>query len=233
MSNETDFERAWLSKLSQCLDELAGEEIRKEVMAGSERLSAHSNREQVIAWSQRAMDKLNSLVDESERKLIMTGCACQYPKSDLSDIRKAYQESRDIDLAHRMLQEKFESFLEDSLSLKSEYIEEIVLKGWGLAGIKKGNEIVATKIPKSGYLKDYMEEKDPDIRRQYYCHCPRVRDILKTSETISPTYCYCGAGFYKGIWEEILQRTVEVEVVETVLSGGEVCRIVIQLPSDL
>ena len=65
MPNESDFERAWLAKLSQCLDELAGEEIRKEVMAGSERLSAHSNREQVIAWSQRAMEKLDSLVDDA------------------------------------------------------------------------------------------------------------------------------------------------------------------------
>lgn len=233
MSTENDFERAWLAKLSQCLDKLVGEEIRKEVMVGSDGLSVHSNREQVITWSQRAMEKLDSLVNESECKLIMTGCACQYPKSDLREIRKAYEESKDSDLAHRMLQEKFESFLRDSLSLNSETIEEIVSKGWGLAGIKKGNEIMATKIPKSGYLKDYMEETDPDIRRQYYCHCPRVRDIVQTSETISPTYCYCGAGFYKDIWEEILQRTVEVEVLETVLSGGEVCRIAIQLPIDL
>jgi predicted hydrocarbon binding protein len=233
MPNGNDFEQAWLSKLSQCLSELAGEEIRKEVMAGSERLSAHSNREHVIAWSQQAMEKLDSLVDHNERKLIMTGCACQYPKSDLHEIREAYEETRDFDLAHRMLQEKFESFLRDDLSLTSETIDEIVSKGWGLAGIKEGNQIVATKIPKSGYLKDYMEETNPDTRRQYYCHCPRVRDIVKTSETISPTYCYCGAGFYKGIWEEILQRTVGVEVVETVLSGDEVCRIVIQLPIDL
>jgi hypothetical protein len=129
MPNGSDFERAWLSKLSQCLDELAGEEIRKGVMAGSERLSAHSNREHVIAWSQQAMEKLDSLVDRNKRKLIMTGCACQYPKSDLHEIREAYEESRDTDLAHRMLQEKFESFLRDSLILKSENIEEIVSKG--------------------------------------------------------------------------------------------------------
>jgi hypothetical protein len=54
MPNENDFERAWLAKLSQCLDELAGEEIRKEVMEGSDGLSAPSNSEQVIAWSARA-----------------------------------------------------------------------------------------------------------------------------------------------------------------------------------
>ena len=89
---------------------------------------------------------------------------------------------------------------------------------------------MATKIPKSGYLIEYMKETDPDLKRQYYCHCPRVRDTMRASEIISPTYCYCGAGFYKGIWEEILQRPVEVEVLESVLAGGEVCKIAVHLP---
>jgi predicted hydrocarbon binding protein len=40
-------------------------------------------------------------------------------------------------------------------------------------------------------------------------------------------YCYCGAGFYQDIWETVLGRPVEVEVLETVLEGGEVCRIAI------
>jgi predicted hydrocarbon binding protein len=48
-------------------------------------------------------------------------------------------------------------------------------------------------------------------------------------EILSPTYCYCGAGFYQGIWEEIMQRPFEVEVLESVLAGGDVCRIAIHL----
>ena len=113
-----------------------------------------------------------------------------------------------------------------------ELIEEIVGRGWGAAGIKRDNAIIATKIPKSGYLVEYMKETDPEKKQQYYCHCPRVRDVLKTSESISATYCYCGAGFYKGIWEEILQAPVEVEVLESVLKGDEVCTIAIHLPVD-
>jgi predicted hydrocarbon binding protein len=233
MAEEIDFERAWLEKFSNCLADMAGEEIRKELMKGSETCSMQSRREEVIAWSQRAMKKLDTLVAEGTRKEIMTGCACQYPKSDLREIRLAYEETKDSDLAHRMLQEKFESFLRDTLSLNDDTVAEIVSRGWGVAGIKNGHEIIAIKIPKSGYLKEYMEEADPATKREYYCHCPRVRDMVKRSKTISPTYCYCGAGFYKGIWEEILQRSVEVEVLETVLSGGEVCRIAIQLPSNL
>lgn len=54
MSEERDFERAWLAKFSRCLDEVAGEEIRREVMKGSEELSAQSNRRQVIDWAKAA-----------------------------------------------------------------------------------------------------------------------------------------------------------------------------------
>lgn len=232
MSQQQDFERAWLAKFSSGLDKIAGEETRKEVMKGSKGLSSQSSRQEVINWSKAAMERLDSLVDEAKRRQIMTGCACQYPKASLQEIREAYATAKDIDLAHHMLQEQFEALLKDSLQLDDELVEDIVNRGWGSAGVKEGNTIVATKIPKSGYLIEYMRETDPQRKRQLYCHCPRIRETLRTSETISPTYCYCGAGFYKGIWEEILQQPVEVEVLESVLQGDEVCRIAIYLPSE-
>jgi predicted hydrocarbon binding protein len=232
MSEKQDFERAWLAKFSSCLDKTVGEEIRKQVMKGSEELASHSGPQEIIDWSKGAMERLDSLVDEEKSREIMTGCACQYPQSDLQEIREKYKATKDMDLARQMLQEQFEAFLKNSLGLSSELIEEIVKRGWGSAGVKKGNTITATKIPKSGYLIEYMQETDPEVKRQYYCHCPRVRNVLKISETISPTYCYCGAGFYKGIWQEILQQPVEVEVLETVLKGDDVCKFAIYLPSD-
>ncbi len=232
MTKTQDFERAWLVKFSSCLDETVGEEIRKKVMQGSATLSSHSSSQEVIDWSKQAMERLDSLVDEGERRTIMTGCACQYPKSDLQEIRKRYEATGDIALAHQMLQEQFESLLRNGLKLSDELITEIVKRGWGSAGIQKSDRIIATKIPKSGYLVEYMEETDPARKRQLYCHCPRIRKVLETAETLSLTYCYCGAGFYKGIWEEILQQPVEVEVLESVLKGDDVCKIVVYLPTD-
>jgi len=238
MADPYDFERAWLAKFSHCLDEIAGEEIRKEVMVGSETLSAGSSPDlcepqssaAVIAWSRQAMDRLDALVDEQRRRAIMVGCACQYPRSDLQAIREVFAGTGDVELAHQMLQEQFESFLRTVLRLDDELVAEIVERGWGSAGVKRGNTVIATKIPKSGYLVAYMAEPDPVKKRELYCHCPRIRDVLKRSERISPTYCYCGAGFYKGIWEEILQEPVEVELLESVLQGDQVCRVAIYLP---
>jgi len=234
MSEEFDFEKYWLDKFSKCLNEIAGEDIRKKILAGSENFTESTNIGEIFSWSQNAMKKLDSLFDEEKRIDIMTGCACQYPKQELQVIKKRYEETNDIDLIHQMLQEKFENFLKNTLKLNEEYFNFIVNRGWGLAGVKKENTIVATKIPKSGNLIEYMKESDPEKKRAHYCHCPRVRDALKTpGARISPTYCNCGAGFYKGIWEEILQKPVRVEVLESVLNGGNVCKIAIHLPPDI
>lgn len=234
MSREHDFERDWLAKLRDSLEACAGEGVRRQVMSGSEGLSSQSSRSDVIGWTRQAIQRLESLVgDESKRRSIMAGCACQYPPSDLSGIRQAYQASGDIALAHRLLQEQFEAFLECTLRLDQGMIDEIVHRGWGLAGIRQGSTIIATKIPKSGNLVEYWRQPDPERRRQLYCHCPRIREALKTGEAISPTYCYCGAGFYQGIWQEILQKPVKVEVRSSVLQGDDVCTIAVQLPLDL
>jgi predicted hydrocarbon binding protein len=229
MPEAFDFERAWLAKFSRCLGEFAGKEIRDVVMEGSNALSADTEPLEIIHWTQVAMQRLEAEVDDGKLKSIMTGCACQYPKSDLQDLRLEYEVSGDINLVHGMLQKRFEVFLRDSLGLGEEFMAQIVEKGWGLAGILSGDTIIATKIPKSGYLVEYMRETDPDKKRQIYCHCPRVREALTLSERLPISYCYCGAGFYKGIWEEILQRPVKVEVLESVLSGGDVCKVAIHL----
>lgn len=228
MTNQHDFERIWLARLTRCLDEIVSEDIRKQVMVGSDALSAETDRGTIITWSQEAMARLESLVPEVQRKQVMTGCACHYPKDGLQDVRAKYEETGDIAAAHQMLQTKFESFLRDSLALDETQIVEIVSRGWGLAGVLRDDVIIATKIPKSGYLLEYLQETDPEKRRQVYCHCPRVRDAVAMGETLSTTYCYCGAGFYRGIWEEILQHSVDVEVLESVLAGGDVCKIAIR-----
>jgi predicted hydrocarbon binding protein len=230
MDDEFDFERYWLDKFSTCLRETAGEHVQERVMLGSDGLSAKSSPEDVVSWTQGAMERLERLIDAEGVNTIMTGCACQYPQGDLADIKAEYQKGGDIDRVHGMLQEKFEVFLLEVLKLDASMAAEIVSRGWGLAGVRQGDTIIATKIPKSGFLVDYMNETNPEVRRSYYCHCPRVRDALKLGESLPKVYCYCGAGYYKGIWEGILGEPVEVEVLESVLSGDEVCKVVVKLP---
>jgi hypothetical protein len=229
--NNTDFEKSWISKFSACLDEIAGSKIRKKVLEGGEKLSSDSSPEEIIEWTKQAMHRLDALVDKKKRIEIMTGCACRYPESELEEIRRAYEETGNIDQVHEMLKQKFVSFLKNTLKLNEQLVEYIMNRGWGLAGVREGDRIIASKIPKSSNLVEYMKEEDPEKRRALYCHCPRIRDAVEARVKISPTYCYCGAGFYKAIWEYILQQPVKVELLESVLRGDDVCKIAIHLPA--
>jgi predicted hydrocarbon binding protein len=227
-----DFERFWLSKLSVCIEHAAGSEIRDRIMEGSENLSDNTEKNRIVEWSAKAMTLLDEHVKADKRVEIMTGCACQYPKVELREIRKKYEETKDVDVVLEMLQEKFISFLRGRLNLDTNIIEVIVQKKWGLAGYRDGNRVITTKIPKSGYIQEYLEEKNPTKKRAIYCHCPRIREALNNVAEISPTYCYCGAGYYKGIWEEILQKQVVVVLLKSVLKGDDVCSIAVHLPQE-
>lgn len=231
MVNSFDFERAWLSKFADCLDEVVGTDMRQQVMQGSDTLTDDTGRQVVIDWSRAAMERLETLVEDPIKcRRVMAGCACHYPKANLQDVRHRFQETRDVKAAHGMLQHRFESFLLENLHLDETLVQEVIGRGWGLAGVVQDEQtIIATKIPKSGYLEQYLQESDPEKRRQIYCHCPRIRDVVAGGETLPTIYCYCGAGFYQNLWEEITQAPVEVEVLESILNGDQVCKIAVRL----
>jgi hypothetical protein len=232
--DEFDFEKYWIAKCSKCLDNIVGVKIRKKIMKGSKQLSDKSNREEIIKWSKKAIEKMDSLLDEQKKVEIMTNCSCQYPKDQLKLIKETYKKTKDINLIHQMLQTQFEEFLKNSsLNLTEGIIKDIISKGWGSAGVLKGDKIIATKIPKSGYIVDYYSTDDKEEKRKMYCHCPRVKDALKLNIQLPMTYCYCGAGFYKGIWEEILQKPVTVKILETVMNSDDLCKFEIQFPSEI
>ncbi len=54
------------------------------------------------------------------------------------------------------------------------------------------------------------------------CLCPMAE--AQTRETISPTFCLCSVGYVKELHERILGRPVSVELVESVLRGGDRCK---------
>ncbi len=59
------------------------------------------------------------------------------------------------------------------------------------------------------------------------CYCGSVS---QAKEKIPLTYCYCGAGWYKRLFEEVLGRPVRVEAVQSIASGADKClfKIVLQ-----
>ena len=231
-NSEFGFEKNWQGKLSRALEDTVGEGIRDQVLTGAVALTDDTPVEEKIRWTTEMFTQLAKFTNEKTRQGIMTRCACQYPVEDLEDARDAYRATELVAQAIFILQENFELLLRETLELEENLIEEILQRGWGVAGHREGNSIISTKIPKSGSLREYFQETDPIKKRRLCCHCPRVRDGIGSEPKLPEDYCYCGAGFYKGIWEEILGEPVEVEVLESVIRGDDVCKIAIHLPES-
>lgn len=221
-----EFEEEWLNKLNHCLTEYYSPEMAKELMAGASPVKPSG---EVIDWTRALVEKVEDL-DSETAKDVFTCMACRYPRTNLAEISKVYRETGDFELAHMMLQVQFIATVRKYLGLSDDEVQNIEKWGWGVAGRREGDRIIATKMPFD--WNSYWS--DQGNGRFHYCHCPRIRDLMKGSEaSINETYCLCGGGFYKGIWEHILDKPIKVKVLQTVMKGDPVCQFAIYLPEDV
>jgi hypothetical protein len=60
-----------------------------------------------------------------------------------------------------------------------------------------------------------------------YCLCPMIEN---KPETLSPTYCQCSVGYVKYMFQRLITfNPVQVELLESLRSGGKACRFKITL----
>ena len=62
------------------------------------------------------------------------------------------------------------------------------------------------------------------IYPECYCSC-----VKRVAEPISKTWCLCTLGYVGGLFRQVLDREVEVRLLETVKSGGERCVVKVTL----
>jgi predicted hydrocarbon binding protein len=58
------------------------------------------------------------------------------------------------------------------------------------------------------------------------CYCEMV---AAAEGEVSPTYCHCSKGFVKTLWEAVLERPVEVEFIQSAISGASECKFAIHI----
>ncbi len=70
--------------------------------------------------------------------------------------------------------------------------------------------------------------RDGDLIHGSYdrCYCGSVS---KTKEPIPATYCHCSCGWYKELFETLLEQPVEVELVASIVQGADACEFVIRI----
>lgn len=188
-----------------------GSDARDELMQGIEGITAESSFADYTDWIKGAMQRLDALpVSEEQKCRVVSHCAHIFPQERIDHLRAIYQQGTLDDVLREMYSDDF----------------------WYEKPARKGNVIYMRKNPFNP--EGYEKAATPAERRKAYCHCPFVHPFLEEIPSEMPlTFCYCGAGWYRRLWEGILGQPVVIEHVETLLKGNDQCTMTITLPLEL
>lgn len=196
----------WSGLLAKGVEEVLGPEAREAVMEGVDAITEGSPLEERLAWVKAAMDRIDGLADEEQKYWAVSRCADVYPGLRIQRLRGVWERTHDVDEVLRAMEPD---------------------TGWYSKPRREGNVIYHPKVP---FDREAWEgATDPAERRRHFCHCGLVRGSMDEVD-MSPTYCYCGTGWVRQLWEGILGRPVRVELLRSVVRGDEVCEFKIHLP---
>ncbi len=217
-----------------------GEEVRDEVFSGTGVAPYGTPTPDKPAYIHPVLKRLEKKIGFKTCREFLSGCLRNLRARDYAEEPGRYRQAGDIDKYLIQKKEGFIAQLEDfrregrmffAQEITAEVIELVKKNPEMGAGKRNGNIIYETKIP---YMaKQYLAATDPILKRYYSCHCPWARDAIKNGDVnIARNLCYCSGGFMKKSWEVIFKQPLKVEVLESVLSGGECCRFAIHLPKE-
>jgi hypothetical protein len=199
-----------MAKWARLIDEYAAPGASEKVLAGHEGLT-EATPEGRAAWSLGAMERQTEAVpDARARENIMDRRACvfveEFGEEPLLELRKIYRETGGVEAV-------FEAMARDREKHSRPYLD--------------GDVIVEIKAPRDEEA--FAAAQTPEEKRVAYCHCPLAWAGAAAAPLPDP-YCCCGGGWYRGIWEFILERPVRVEVLKSVMRGDEHCAFAVRVP---
>lgn len=201
----------WDRLFAEGAEKVLGADARRTLIQGIESISPESSFDDYIAWIQGAIARLDALTNDNEKKCqVVSHCAHVFPQKRIDHLRTIYEQSAFDDILLEMYNDDF----------------------WYEKPVRRGNMLHMRKNPFN--LEGYTNACSPAERRKAYCHCSFVRPYLNDLPSkLSPTFCFCGVGWYRRLWEGILSQPVKIELVETLLKGNDQCTLTITLPLEL
>lgn len=206
----------WNALLDTNLRRVLDETARQRVMQGSDALTIESTVEERFQWVKGAMERLRDLANKGQTYDILSSCAHVFPRDQIEKLRAVYEDTK--------------TQTDDSLKAVDAVIEFMDRDpGWGERPLREGTVIFSSKAPRNP--QGYENAKDEAEKKRAYCFCPLVRNHLERGMPF--TFCYCGAGWYRQQWEGAIGKPVQVEIVQSIVKGNDVCQFAIHLPADL
>ena len=215
-----------LERLALKLEQAAGEEVANQVMGDWQGLTSGSTAGSKANWVSGMMERMAARLDENTQMAVLSGCSCSYRKDVISDYRLLFEQTHSIDLLLETMRENTRTMLDRKLSAGLQ--EQAQYHPFYHSPMRDGMIVRFYAFPY--HIAEFLSELDPDKRRRHACHCGW---ISASKENYPLTYCACGTGFYKQLWEGILGQEVEVRVVQSVMHGDERCQFDVCLPEGV
>jgi hypothetical protein len=212
-----------LERLAQELERAVGGEISAEVMGDWQGLTSGSSPGRKSKWVLEMMERMSARLDEETQIEVLRGCSCSYRKDVVADYRLLFEQTHSIDLLLETMRENTRTMIDRKLDASLQ--EQVKYHPFYHSPIRDGLIVRFYAFPY--HIAEYLREMDPVKRRKHACHCGW---ISASKENVPLTYCACGTGFYKQLWEGILGQEIEVRVVQSVMHGDERCQFDVVLP---
>ena len=195
----------WHSNFREKVKELLPEKEADQVLENYETLSVESSRGERFDWTRDSLERLSEVANDEQQYEILSCCGHRFPKPRIKEMRAIYLKNRDVD----------------------EVLEAMQPDSWYANPRREGNAIIEMKQPADaqGYEKATTRKE----KRDCYCFCTPLKGRL---DDMPPTYCNCGAGWYRQLWEGILGQPLKVEITKSLLKGDDVCQFTITLPAQ-
>ena len=230
-----------MENLYQKAGTILGVERREDLFQGLVLPPLGTPNQAKVPFNHTIMTRLVETASPQERTQILSDSLRNLENSWFQEDVKLFAECKGIDEFLDRNAKNFITMLEeirdgDGLFFTQKITDEVVafVQSQPLIarGVRDGDTLYEVKIPHQTV--EYLAENNPQLKRYYYCHCPWVKDGLKDGPAgIPPVFCNCSAGFHKKRWEVILGQPLKAEIVESILSGDEWCKIAIHLPPGL
>ncbi len=228
-----------LGLLCDTVKEKHGEEVFEELLGGFVPPPVGTSFKRLPKATSDFMHRVESGLGAGKtREILLTGPHAAPPEYHVHE-REMFEKSKDVDDYLRMRHEKFiaelRGHMENGTLFFTQPIDQDVMdlvegNQEMPSGVRKGNWIYCTKIP---YMTiEYLKEKDPKLRRYYYCHCPLARESILSGEEMSRNLCYCSAGYEKRPFDVGFGQPLKIVVKKSVLWGDDVCRFALEIPEE-
>ncbi len=233
--------RSILPSIAERLEEIAGRDAKEKVFSEVETPPLGSMPAAYCRATKSLMDALEKELSPEVYLRVLAGNHHRVNPENFARHKRWLEELGSVDAWLKKMHDEAVAELEQHLREDKVWYEQVItpeiieyVRGSQevLSGVREGEWIYNTKFPYSPA--EYLDEKDPLMKRYYMCHCPMAREaVLAGSPEIPAEWCYCSAGYFKLRYDTAFGAETEAEVLQSVLDGSSTCRFRIRIPADI